>query len=294
MALGLSSLEAHKSAGLDTVGLHVAAATYLPTATALASPVTTDLDINPLDHATLSSDVLNFNDLVNGWNSGSNSSISNSAGASPALAAPGIVDDVIKSRMVRAMTTEQATVQLVNTGSWQSALHLASRGGYTNIVRIILQHKVDINISDSEGQTPLMHAVAEGREDVVRCLLANGACLGRSDATGRTALHLAAQRRQLAVLRYILSQNGGKLHPFLNFYDSKGRTPLHVAVEVGFEEGVEVLLQSGASLQLNCTKDRDQVPVLSAFSSSASSSTTGSHPPPLTHSRSMSNSQLAL
>jgi ankyrin repeat protein len=224
------------------------------------------------------SEVLNFNDLINGWNDSRDSNISNSTDASPPLAASGSVEDAITRRMVRAMNAEQATVQLANTGSWQSALHLAARGGHTNIVRMIMQHKVDINISDGEGQTPLMYAVAEGREEVVLCLLASGACLGRSDATGRTALHLAAKHRQLAVLRIILNQNGGKLHPFLNFYDSKGRTPLHVAVEVGFEEGVEVLLQSGASLQLNCSKVLDQGPVLSTFASSSASSSSGSRP----------------
>jgi hypothetical protein len=266
MTLGLTSLDAHTSAGLDTVGLHVAT-TYLPTPTALASPVTTSSETRALDPATLSSEVLNFDELVNGCNNSSDSSTSNSTGTSPAQVAFGsVVDDAMIRRMMRAMNTEQASVQLINTGSWQSALHLAARGGYTNIVRMILQRKVDTNIRDSEGQTPLMYAAAEGREDVVSCLLASGACLGRSDATGRTALHLAAERRQLTVLRIILNQNGGRLDPFLNFYDSKGRTPLHVAVEVGFEEGVEVLLQSGASLQLNCSKERDLGPVFSTSS----------------------------
>ncbi|EAT76540.1 hypothetical protein SNOG_15961 [Parastagonospora nodorum SN15] len=50
---------------------------------------------------------------------------------------------------------------------WLSPLHMASLKGQTRITRILLEHNADCNEQDSDGHTPLMHAVMSGSEEMI-------------------------------------------------------------------------------------------------------------------------------
>ena len=130
---------------------------------------------------------------------------------------------------------------------WLGPLHLAASKGHDRIVRMLLhQHHQPVNDPDSQGQTALMHAVQGGFEDVVRSLLDAGATVdGVADRRGRTALHWAVLKRRKTLLRHLL-QNGSGMN--VDGYDDEGQTPLHRAIDDGFEAGVEVLLEFGANL----------------------------------------------
>ncbi|XP_064137090.1 DNA-binding protein RFXANK isoform X6 [Loxodonta africana] len=54
----------------------------------------------------------------------------------------------------------------------ESALSLASMGGYTDIVGLLLERDVDINIYDWNGGTPLLYAVRGNHVKCVEALLA--------------------------------------------------------------------------------------------------------------------------
>uniref|UniRef100_A0A8C5W3K6 Regulatory factor X associated ankyrin containing protein n=1 Tax=Microcebus murinus TaxID=30608 RepID=A0A8C5W3K6_MICMU len=54
----------------------------------------------------------------------------------------------------------------------ESALSLASTGGYTDIVGLLLERDVDINIYDWNGGTPLLYAVRGNHVKCVEALLA--------------------------------------------------------------------------------------------------------------------------
>ncbi|XP_054661613.1 DNA-binding protein RFXANK isoform X3 [Grus americana] len=56
----------------------------------------------------------------------------------------------------------------------ESALSLASMGGYTDIVVMLLERNVDINIYDWNGGTPLLYAVRGNHVKCVEALLGNG------------------------------------------------------------------------------------------------------------------------
>lgn len=133
-------------------------------------------------------------------------------------------------------------------GKWINPLHLAAKRGHNHIVRILLQHPVDCNEADSEGLTPLAHAVAGGYEDVVASLLQHGARLQEagSDPQRRSALHWAVLHRRDAILRLLLRHCASE-REIVNGRDSQGCTPLHTAVEMGFEAGVSALLENGAN-----------------------------------------------
>ncbi|KAJ5131903.1 ankyrin [Penicillium atrosanguineum] len=149
-------------------------------------------------------------------------------------------------------------------------LHIAAQKGHDRIVRILLRHnqpRLDCNAPDSEGRTPLMHAVVAGHEAVVRALLAAGARCDPVDHLQRSVLHLAVLYRREPVLRMLLWEVCGEIElvvedkegdgrrvgtrgmELLGAYDVEGNTPLHLAVVEGFEAGVVMLLRSGSDLE---------------------------------------------
>ncbi|XP_043909846.1 DNA-binding protein RFXANK [Protopterus annectens] len=73
----------------------------------------------------------------------------------------------------------------------ESALSLASNGGYTDIVTILLEKGVDINVYDWNGGTPLLYAVRGNHVKCVEALLAHGADLTMEADSGYTPMDLA-------------------------------------------------------------------------------------------------------
>ncbi|NXT54240.1 RFXK protein, partial [Pluvianellus socialis] len=73
----------------------------------------------------------------------------------------------------------------------ESALSLASMGGYTDIVIMLLERDVDINIYDWNGGTPLLYAVRGNHVKCVEALLARGADLTTEADSGYTPMDLA-------------------------------------------------------------------------------------------------------
>ncbi|XP_064325418.1 DNA-binding protein RFXANK isoform X2 [Phalacrocorax carbo] len=73
----------------------------------------------------------------------------------------------------------------------ESALSLASMGGYTDIVIMLLERNVDINTYDWNGGTPLLYAVRGNHVKCVEALLARGADLTTEADSGYTPMDLA-------------------------------------------------------------------------------------------------------
>jgi ankyrin repeat protein len=68
---------------------------------------------------------------------------------------------------------------------------ISAKNGDINGLRVALDHRVDINSRDQEGNTLLIIAVKAGKIDTVRLLLARRANQYLTDAQGKTPLHLA-------------------------------------------------------------------------------------------------------
>ncbi|KAL7941995.1 ankyrin repeat-containing domain protein [Trichoderma barbatum] len=137
---------------------------------------------------------------------------------------------------------------------WLSALHMAARRGHGGIVRLLLQNCMDTNEQDSDGLTPLMHAVAGGHEEVVGLLLAHGARLGDRDCRRRSVLHWAVLTYREAVLRLLLKHAATDDPLLIDAYDDTGRTPLHAAIDSGFEIGVSILMEFGVNIHSRARK----------------------------------------
>lgn len=134
-----------------------------------------------------------------------------------------------------------------------SALHIAAQKGHHGIMRVLLQQDINCDEIDSDGLTSLIHATIGGHEDIVTLLLIHGARIDKVDRQGRSVLHFAVTYRREGILKILLDYCVGDQR-FIDAYDSGGRTPLHIAVDAGFEEGVQVLLQRGASVHCKTRK----------------------------------------
>ncbi|XP_034737362.1 DNA-binding protein RFXANK [Etheostoma cragini] len=73
----------------------------------------------------------------------------------------------------------------------ETALTLASSGGYVDIVESLLRHGVDINTYDWNGGTPLLYAVRGNHTKCVEALLAKGADMTIESDSGYSPMALA-------------------------------------------------------------------------------------------------------
>lgn len=106
-----------------------------------------------------------------------------------------------------------------------SALHLASRRGYTKIAEQLVGLNVDVNHRDSCQQTPLHHAATDDRHEVARLLLRQpGILIDAQDKEGATPLHIAASWGHERVVVCLLEHGADRWAK-----DDQGRTPGSVA-----------------------------------------------------------------
>jgi len=98
------------------------------------------------------------------------------------------------------------------------ALGLASSLNRVGIIEYLLLRGADINAKDSQGNTPLMHAVVNFQYDAIRFLLDNGADLHAKDKYGFTAADKARFRGLASIAKHLDSQkNVVKTKSFPNF-----------------------------------------------------------------------------
>ena len=72
-----------------------------------------------------------------------------------------------------------------------AAMWYAIYGGFIDIIKIFLQNGVDVNRVTEDEYSPLMIAVASGKYEVVEFLLENGADAGYTNSNGHSASMIA-------------------------------------------------------------------------------------------------------
>lgn len=135
------------------------------------------------------------------------------------------------------------------------ALHIAAGNGHDRSVRVLLDRDVDCEERDSSGRTALTLAVINGHEAVVRTLLAHGARIDAADDERRSALHWAVLYRRETILNMLLDHSNQDRDVNIDAYENGGWTPLHIAVEKGFEAGMLRLIQCGADLHFRVRRN---------------------------------------
>ncbi|CAM5144875.1 unnamed protein product [Natator depressus] len=122
----------------------------------------------------------------------------------------------------------------------------AANGDVNTLTAVILEDPSILECCDSEGCTPLMHAVSGRQVDTVKLLLKMGANINTQDACGRTSLSLATYLGWLEGCVSLL-RNGAKQ----NIPDKNGRLPLHAATAEPDVRLLAVLLQQSHLSDIN-------------------------------------------
>lgn len=163
-------------------------------------------------------------------------------------------------------------------GIEDTPLHNAVRGGFPELVRLLLKHGADpyakddnfcdtmtiaIQLGNSKGDeiirvlvehgfvlgpqgagyTPLMFSIVTGRHDLVDWFLNSGSNIDESTNCG-TPLHVAVERNQLPVVRLLLQRGANPTVRMPADADYPGLTPLELAKKLKHKAIVAVLEES--------------------------------------------------
>eukprot|EP00927_Polykrikos_kofoidii_P010456 TRINITY_DN1440_c2_g1_i1.p1 TRINITY_DN1440_c2_g1~~TRINITY_DN1440_c2_g1_i1.p1 ORF type:complete len:2196 (+),score=321.50 TRINITY_DN1440_c2_g1_i1:150-6737(+) len=189
-----------------------------------------------------------------------------------------VVAEFLKDSSRVARSKGQAETS--NDGSGDSALHLASRGGFHEIVEALLfvgsfradtrntrgetplflacQHNnvsaaiallkasADPNMRANDGVPPFLAAAfGLGGEKMLELLENAKAHVGAQDAQGIGALHFAASCGSVQQLKWLISHGASADHQTRH-----GLTPLMCAIKQGRVESVQLLVEAGTNLTL--------------------------------------------
>ncbi len=111
-----------------------------------------------------------------------------------------------------------------------------------NLIRLLMDHRADINAKTFKGHTALMEAAALGFDSQSRALLELGAAVDMENDEGWTALHYATARGFVEVMRELINARAT-----INRLDNQGTSPLMRAVRAS-REAVDLLLEHGANV----------------------------------------------
>ena len=125
-----------------------------------------------------------------------------------------------------------------------SLRRLALEGNVVGMQRLIEATGVDVNCKDRNNDTPLFHAMEDGKLDAAMYLINHGADIKAVGSGGETMLHCAAAR-DLGLVKYLVEHGLD-----VNAKSKLGVTPLHHAVCHKGLDIVAYLLEHGADIHV--------------------------------------------
>uniref|UniRef100_A0A8B9LKV1 Ankyrin 3a n=1 Tax=Astyanax mexicanus TaxID=7994 RepID=A0A8B9LKV1_ASTMX len=160
--------------------------------------------------------------------------------------------------VVRELVTNGANVNAQSQNGF-TPLYMAAQENHLEVVRFLLEHGASQSIATEDGFTPLAVALQQGHDQVVSLLLEN-------DTKGKVrlpALHIAARKDDTKSAALLLQNDHNadvesKVHTYTHTHSCthcfNDITPLHVAAKRGNGNMVKLLLDRGAKIDAK-TKD---------------------------------------
>ncbi|XP_048251613.1 serine/threonine-protein phosphatase 6 regulatory ankyrin repeat subunit C-like [Haliotis rufescens] len=151
------------------------------------------------------------------------------------------------AKMVNILLKDDAEC-LIKNKVGNSALHLASLRGYTDVVKLLLPNMGDWkNLPGQDLRTPVMMAALKGHGQLYEYLADEGKCdLTGVDDNGDTILHLACQGGSVQIVKHLMSS---KLLD-INHRGQYGKTPLMIAACRGNRDMFQLLLSQNCHISL--------------------------------------------
>lgn len=94
---------------------------------------------------------------------------------------------------IKKVIREGGNINVVDENLY-TPLMIASKKGYFDIAKLLLDAKASINNQSKTGETALILAASNHNRDIVRLLIDNGADVNIRDSSGNTALTIAARK----------------------------------------------------------------------------------------------------
>jgi ankyrin repeat protein len=165
--------------------------------------------------------------------------------------------------MINVLLSAGAGLNVTNTRGETPLMHLRENAT-ADVVRDLLSAGAEVNARDESGGTALIRFVAFGSFEAVKQLLDAGAKIDAKDENGNTVLMSAAQNEDARVLRELI-----KVGTNVNAKNSDGISALIIAARSGKAESLKALIDAGANVGLQ-TKDLNNVLMLAMESEEAS------------------------
>lgn len=124
----------------------------------------------------------------------------------------------------------------------QPALLSALRAESYKSAKVLIAHpNIQLDLTNPQGETPLMMAALKGNIELMNLLIARGALVNKP---GWSPLHYAATGPSAAAVALLIRHRAD-----VNAASPNGTTPLMMAARYGIPESLKLLIQAGADLQ---------------------------------------------
>ncbi|KAJ7485603.1 ankyrin repeat-containing domain protein [Mycena latifolia] len=124
-----------------------------------------------------------------------------------------------------------------------TALYIASSRGNYDIVRLLIKHGADINIQDKKNNSALQAASSQGYKDIVSLLIEHGADINARGGEYGSALHAASLQGYKNIVS-LLIEHGADINAQHRQYGSA----LYAASWRGYKDIVSLLIEHGADI----------------------------------------------
>lgn len=126
-----------------------------------------------------------------------------------------------------------------------TCLHMAAKGGHIELMEFLLNtRKVDVNVQDDGGWTPIIWAAEHRNVDTVKFLISRGADPTLKDNEENTGLHWAAFSGSVEIAEIFLNHGCELESP-----NEHGDRPLHIAARQDNYKCVVLCLVRGAEVE---------------------------------------------
>uniref|UniRef100_A0A3Q3LG49 Caskin-1-like n=1 Tax=Mastacembelus armatus TaxID=205130 RepID=A0A3Q3LG49_9TELE len=136
------------------------------------------------------------------------------------------------------MGKDQELLQAVKTEDLLTAQRILQRPRPGKAKLLGAAKRVNVNIQDADGLSPLHHAALSGNKELISLLLEAQAAVDIKDHKGMRPLHYAAWQGKTEPMKMLLKAGSS-----VNGQSDEGQIPLHLSAQHGHYDGSEMLLQ---------------------------------------------------
>ncbi|KAJ5931664.1 hypothetical protein N7516_006153 [Penicillium verrucosum] len=126
----------------------------------------------------------------------------------------------------------------------KTPLYCACLNGHHQVVQMLLEWEPEL-MATHEEWIPLFAASKGGFLDIVQLLIQKGADIGASNSFRETSLYIACENGHIEVVRLLLDKGADVHHP-----NQFGWTPVNTASDEGFSDIVLLLAERGADINV--------------------------------------------